>query len=246
MPQWFEDEEFWGKFYPSLFPDERFEIADEQVEKVLDLVVLGGSAVLDLACGPGRHSVALAKKGLRVTAVDLSAFLLEKARERARAASVEVEWVQEDMRRFVRPETYDLVINMFTAFGYFDDKEDDLKVLRNIHTSLRQDGVFVIDTLGKERLAKDFLSTTSTELEDGTIVVQRHEIFDDWTRVRNEWIVIEGDRATTFRFHHTIYSGQEMKDLLRQTGFGQVKLFGDFDGTEYGLDARRLVAAAWK
>ena len=96
---------------------------------------------------------------------------------------------------------------MFTAFGYFDDKEDDLKVLHNIYTSLSKDDTLVMDVLGKERLAKDFLSTTSKEYDDGKVLVQRHEIFDDWTRIRNQWIIIEDDRATTFRFHYTVYSG---------------------------------------
>ena len=246
MLAWFEDETFWEKLYPFLFPDKTFEIAEEQVEKLLDLVAFEGSTVLDLACGPGRHSTALAKKGLHVTAVDLSHFLLEKARERAIAEKVDVEWVREDMREFARPEAFDLVINMFTAFGYFDDKEDDLKMLRNIYTSLRKGGTFVIDILGKEWVAEQFLPTTSEELDDGRILVQMHEVFDDWTRIRNRSIVIEDDKATTFNFYHTIYSGQELKDRLHQVGFGEVTLFGDLDGNEYGVDANRLIATTWK
>ena len=122
MPQWFEDENFWEKLYPFMFPDEKFDIAEEQVEELLDLVAFEGSIVLDLACGPGRHSTALAKKGLQVTAVDLSSFLLEKGRARASAEKVEIEWVREDMRQFARLEAFDLIINMFTAFGYFVKK----------------------------------------------------------------------------------------------------------------------------
>ena len=243
---WFEDEEFWAKLYPFMFRDERFEIADEQVQKLIDLVAFDGSTVLDLACGPGRHSAALAKRGLQITGVDLSSFLLDKARKRAVAERVEVEWVEKDMREFVRPGAFDLVINMFTAFGYFDDKEDDLKVLRNVHASLRTGGVFVIDVVSKEWLAKRFLPTTSEELEDGTILVHRNQVIDDWTRVRNRWTVIEGSEATTFRFDVTVYSGQELKDRLHQAGFREVRLFGDLDGNEYGLGAKRLIAAAWK
>ena len=246
MTAWFEDENFWKKLYPFMFPDEKFEIPEEQIGKLLDLVAFDGSSVLDLACGPGRHCTALANKGLQVTGVDLSTFLLEKARDRAKAENIDVEWVREDMRQFVRPEAFDLVINMFTAFGYFDDKEDDLKVLRNVFSSLRKGGTFVIDVMGKEWLAKGFLPTTSEDLGDGKILVQRHEIFDDWTRIRNEWILIEGDRAITYRFHHTVYSGQELKDRLKQVGFEEIKLFGDLDGGEYGVDASRLIAAAWK
>ncbi len=176
---WFEDEEFWTKLYPFMFRDERFEIADEQVQKLIDLVAFDGSTALDLACGPGRHSAALAKRGLQVTGVDLSSFLLGKAKELAGAEGAEVEWVREDMRHFVRPGAFDLVVNICTSFGYFDDKEDDLRVLRNVHASLRTGGVFVIDVMGKEWLAKRFLPTTSEELEDGTILVHRNQVIDD-------------------------------------------------------------------
>ena len=246
MSEWFEDETFWNKLYPFLFSEEKFDAAEHEVGSVLDLADLGKGDVLDLACGPGRHAVALAKKGFRVTGVDLSPFLLKKAMDLARAESADVEWVREDMRRFVRPEAFDLVINIFTAFGYFDDKRDDIKVLRNIHQSLREGGALVMEIMGKECLANGFLSTTSEELADGRLLVERHEICDDWTRLKNQWILIENGTTTTFRFEITIYSGQELKDRMLEAGFGDVKLFGGLDGCEYGPNARRLVAVARK
>jgi hypothetical protein len=74
----------------------------------------------------------------------------------------------------------------------------------------------------------------------------RHEIIDEWTRIRNEWIIIKGAEVRTFKFHHTLYSGQELKDRLFQVGFQDVKLYGDFEGEDYGREARRLVAVARK
>jgi hypothetical protein len=61
-----------------------------------------------------------------------------------------------------------------------------------------------------------------------------------------EWFLIKDRTVKSFRFHHTIYSGQELKDRLSQVGFHSIKLFGDLDGTEYGPDARRLIAVAYK
>jgi len=229
-----------------MFPEERFEAAEEQVEQVLGLVGFKGEAVLDLCCGPGRHSVLLARRGLKVTGVDRSPFLLNKARERGRNENVEVEWVQEDMRAFSRPDTFDLVLSMFTSFGYFDDKEEDIQVLRNIYQNLRSGGACAIDVVGKEWLAKVFQPTSSSAFEDGTLLVQRHEIFDAWTRIRNEWILIKDGKAKSFKFHHTLYSGQELKDRLAQVGFEKIRIFGGLDGREYGPDTNRLVAVAWK
>ena len=246
MSEWFEDESFWNGLYPFMFSERKFEMAEDEVRGILDLASLGEGDVLDLACGPGRHAVALAKMGFRVTGVDLSPFLLQKAMGLARAESVDVEWVRNDMRHFVRPGAFDLVVNIFTSFGYFDDKRDDLVVLRNIHQSLNNGGSLVMEIMGKEWLAKGFLPTTSEELADGRLLVRRHEIMDDWTRIKNQWILIEGYKATTFQFHHTVYSGQEIRDRLLEVGFSDVQLFGGLDGSEYGLNARRLVAVARK
>ena len=246
MPEWFEDESLWIETYPFTFSEQRFAAAEEEVNKIVALVNFQGTSVLDLCCGPGRHAVVLAKRGWAVTGVDRSKFLLQKAEERANAEGVRIEFVHEDMRNFARPAAYDLALNFFTSFGYFNDREDDIKVLRNIYASLKPAGVCLFEMISKEWLAKNLLATSSMEVPDGSLRVERHEIFDDWSRIRNEWIFIKEGRTKVFRFHHTIYSGQELKDRLYQVGFKRVKLFGDLEGNEYGVNARRLVAAAWK
>ncbi len=246
MSEWFEDESFWDTFYQYLFSAERVGAAVEEVEKILALVDFKGSSILDLCCGPGRHAVALAKRGFSVTGVDRTRLLLDKARERGRAENVEVEWVLDDMRSFLREGSYDLALNMFTSFGFFDDREDDLKVLHNMFRSLKPGGACVIDVMGKERLAKIFQDTSSHEAPDGSIVVQRREIFDDWSQIRNEWIFVKDGKARSFKFHHRLYSGFELKDCLLRAGFSTVKLHGSLDGDEYGPDATRLVAVARK
>ena len=246
MPEWFEDDSFWNALYPFMFSERKFDSAVDEVRGILDLARLDKGDALDLACGPGRHAVALAQEGFHVTGVDLSPFLLQKAMGLAQEEGVDVEWALDDMRSFVRPEAFDLVVNIFTSFGYFDDRTDDMTVLLNIHRSLRQGGVLVMELMGREILARGFLPTTSEELADGRLLIQRHEICDDWTRVKNQWILIEGDKATTFRFQHSVFSGQELKDKLLDVGFGEVELFGGLDGREYGREARRLVAVARK
>jgi hypothetical protein len=135
---------------------------------------------------------------------------------------------------------------MFTSFGYFDDKEEDLVVLQNMLESLQPGGSCLIEVLGKERLAKVLQPTISSVLPDGTVFVERHEIFDDWTRVRNEWLLIRKGRSKSFKFHHTIYSGQELRDRMERAGFVSVKLYGNLHGDEYGPDSERLVAVGRK
>lgn len=243
---WFENDDFWRELYPYMFPAERFAASQEQVEQLLNLTGFTGRTVLDLCCGPGRHAVALAQHGLVVTGVDRSQFLLDRARERASEAGATVEWINEDMRRFRRTAMFDLACNMFTSFGYFEDEEDNLRVLRNVYESLREGGVFVMEMLGKERLARVLQSAICTEYPDGALVLQRPRVRDVWSRVENEWTILKDGRYRSFRFVHSIYSGRELKDRLTMCGFKQVDLFGDLLGAPYGVEAARLVAVARK
>jgi SAM-dependent methyltransferase len=246
MSDWFEDEAFWRAVYPFLMTEERMEGAADEVDSALSLVGFEGGDVLDLCCGAGRHSVELASQGLTVTGVDRSPFLLEKARSLAAAQRVEVEWVEADMRDFVRPASYDLILNMFTSFGYFEDPSDDVRVLQNVFESLLDGGKFLLDVAGKELVAAVFQPTTSDEGPDGGLLVRRHEIVDDWGRIRNDWIVVQDGTALSFTFQLRMYSARELEDALARTGFRYVRVFGDLRGGEYAPNAERLIAVAVK
>jgi SAM-dependent methyltransferase len=244
--EWFEDEELWRDFYDTMFRPERFAAAEQETGQIIALTRSNGGAVLDLCCGPGRHSTSFAQRGFKVTGVDRSRFLLDRARERALTAGVEVEWVEQDMRRFSRPGAFDLACSLSTSFGYFEEEADNLCVLRNVHASLVPGGAFVIDVVGKEQLARIWQNVGCTRFGDRSLVVQRRHVYADWTRIRNEWILIEEGRAKSYTFDHALYSGRELKALLLESGFVKVCLFGNLEGTPYGLDASRLVALARK
>jgi SAM-dependent methyltransferase len=244
--EWFDDDAFWQDVYPFLFPDMRFVDAVEQTNQIVALTRPAGRVLLDLCCGPGRHAIPFAQDGYAVTGVDRTKYFLNKARIRARRAGVAVEWVQADMRDFVRADTYDLALSLFTSFGYFDDKREDEAVLRHVLTSLRPGGACLIDMVGKERVARTLETTTSDVLSNGSMLVQRHEVFDDWTRIRNDWVVVRKGRAKNFSFHHTLYSGEELRTLMERVGFVEVELHGSFAGAPYDIHATRLVAVGRK
>jgi SAM-dependent methyltransferase len=244
VSDWFADDTLWSEIYPFEFPGPVLDAGVAQVEKAIGLSGLQSGDALDLGCGPGRHAVPLARRGFRVTAVDLSPFHLARARERAAAARVSIEFVESDMRAFLRPDAFDLALSIFTSFGYFEDGQDDLRVLQNVQRSLRPGGVLVMDLASKERLARVLHPTVSQRTADGALLVQRHEVVEDWSRVRNEWTVVRNGRARTFEFLLRIYSGQELTTLLGAAGFAAVTLYGGLDGRPYGLEAERLVAVA--
>ena len=110
MSAWYQEESFWRHGYPFMFSEEAFARGAQEAERALALSGVEARLVLDLCCGPGRHTVPLALKGIDVTAVDLSPFLLERAKENAGKANVTPEFVLADMRTFVRPDTFDVRI----------------------------------------------------------------------------------------------------------------------------------------
>jgi SAM-dependent methyltransferase len=190
--------------------------------------------------------VEFARRGFSVTGVDRTVFLLDKARGLAAERNVTVEWVEQDMRRFERPGAFDLIVNMFTAFGYFDDTSEDLKVLENMAASLRPGGKALIDVVGKEIIARVFQPAGWDRLDDGSVLAQHRTVSADWTRIDNEWILIKGDRAERFAFGHTLYSGEELRDRMQRAGFSEVRLYGNLNGDAYDTKASRLVAVGTK
>jgi SAM-dependent methyltransferase len=247
MCDWFADDEMWREMYDLFFGPEKWEAAGREVDAVLALAGVTTGPVLDLCCGPGRHALALADRGFRVTGVDASPYLLERAARNAAERGLAVEWVREDMREFVRPEAFALAINLFSSFGYFEDAESDARVLRNVCDSLRPGGALVIDTMSKEVLARTFLPFGKVEQRpDGTVLTVQAIIRDEWTAVTAWHTVIRDGLARTFELRHSIYSAAELKALLLGTGFAEVRCYGNAAGAEYGAAAARLVAVARK
>ncbi len=243
--EWFEDENFWRDLYPFMFPDSRMEKAEEDSDSLIELTGITDGDVLDLCCGPGRFSIAMARRNFTVTGVDRTEYLLEMARRKAFLEDLSVEWVLEDMHSFIRPDSFDLTLCMFTSFGYFEKHEDNMRVLHNIRDSLRQGGKLVLELMGKEVLASIFSPISTDELENGTLLVQKHRIEDGWRKIHNEWLIIEDDRVKNrWKFSHWLYSAAELEDMLQVAGFSELQIYGNIHGMPYDSDATRLVAVA--
>jgi SAM-dependent methyltransferase len=245
---WFENDEFWRAFYPWMFQERRFKSAPEEVEQLLALSTVTQGAALDLCCGPARHSIPLAHRGFHVTAVDRSPFLLNKARERAAEAGAAIELVHCDVREFVRPATFDLAINIFTSFGYFS-REEDLTVLRNVRTSLKKGGVFILELVGRECVSSPaafnaYRNAHWEESADGEIFIDHTQVLPGWTRLRVQWMLVKSSQARRFDFELNLYSGQELAGALKQAGFSEVEIFGNLAGAPYDGNATRLAARA--
>ncbi|MBU1699122.1 MAG: class I SAM-dependent methyltransferase [Candidatus Eisenbacteria bacterium] len=246
MKPWHEDDSFWKDVEDVLFPERRREIAAGEIENVIARLDLKpGSHILDLCCGVGRHSIELAKRGFRVTAVDRTKKYLDAARERASKEGLGIEFVHEDMREFMRANAYDAAINMYTSFGYFRDPADDEKVLGNLYRSIRPGGRLLMDLMGKEILARMFKERDWYE-GDGFIILEEREVKESWSWIENRWIILRDGERKDLHLSHRLYSAAELQGLMKSAGFRTTEAFGDLEGGPYNHQAKRLVVVAKK
>jgi SAM-dependent methyltransferase len=238
--EWYENDDLWTLMAGVMFPERRKVEAAERAATSPLLRVRPGAQVLDQACGPGIQLVPLAQMGAKLTGLDISDVMLDQARHACDEADVSARFVKADMRTYVEHDTYDLIVNVYTAFGYFEDHEENLQVLRNAHASLAPGGTMVVDLLGKEVFAGWVGRPKSTEV-DGGVVFTRDTILDGWTRRRTDWTIVRGDTARTISVYCWVYSGAELAAMFEAAGFVDVECFGDFDCAPYDNHAARLV-----
>jgi len=244
VKEWFQDERFWDEFAPFMFDETRWNLADLEVARVLALTGVAPPApVLDLCCGVGRHSLAFARLGFTVTGVDLIPSYLEAARESAASEGFSIEFIQADARDFCVREAYALCVNLGASFGYNEDIEDDARILRRCRENLMPGGVFVLETIGKETVARVFTETERLS-RDGWDISARYDILGDWEKLGNSWRASKAGTVYERSFAIRLYSGTEIRQALFDAGFDDVALFGDLDGRRYDQHAEMQVAVA--
>ncbi len=243
QPWW---ETFFGPDYLKQYDHtvHRTEAEVDGVEKILHLRKT--SRILDLACGAGRHSIELAKRGYEVTGVDLSKALLEEARAAASREGVDVAFDHRDMRDLHYRAEFDAVINMFSSFGYFEVAEDDRKVLAAVARAVKPRGKFLMERFNRESLAYELPLQGWRVLDDGSVVLQE-DTFDVLRgRYDTRQIVIDRNGTREHLGSVRAYTLQELKDLMDAAGLYIHRVLGGLDLSPYQARSRRLVIYAVK
>lgn len=228
-----------------LFNPERMKQARKEVGKMIKLAKMKkGQRVLDAACGVGRHSLEFARKGFHATGVDISEEYILEARKRLRKERLSLEnaeFQQGELRDLYRFHgTFDLVVNLFTSFGYYEQAKDNQEALRQMVRSLKKGGYLIMELMPRETLDEYFAERDWHEVEGGYLLYKRQ-----WTaggrRLRADNIWIQGNRHREFVSEIFVYTRDELKAMFRRAGLSAVKAYGDFSGNPYQAGDRLVM-----
>lgn len=222
---WFSDW-FDSPYYHLLYSNRDQKEAKAFILRLMNYLGLpGGSSVLDLACGKGRHSKTIASLGMQVVGLDLSPSSIEEANQEA---NENLSFLVGDMRNLTFDQDFDLVVNLFTSFGYFTRLSDNSLVLEGVKRALKPGGTFVLDFFNGTKVKNTLVKNE---------VVQRGSIDFELNRSIEDGRVIKDIRFHDKEDHHfqervQLIFPDDFKDMLQRSGFEIIHTFGS-----YSLDA---------
>ncbi len=192
--------------------------------------------VLDIACGRGRHSVYLNKKGFDVTGIDLSHSNIEYARQ---YQNEHLHFYEHDMRHLLYINYFDIALNLFTSFGYFDTEKDHLNALSSFRKALNPDGILVLDYFNSAKILRN-LTQKGIKQTEGidfhiTKKVEKGKIIKS--------ISFEHD-GKSFNFQEEVaaFYFEDFQRLFKVSGFEIVNYFGDYSLNKFDeITSDRLI-----
>ena len=230
--EWFE--EWFGEDYLRLYPHRD----DAEAERAVALIrrtlpFKEGWRVLDVACGAGRHARAFSLAGARCIGLDLSATLLRLAQQVTKAPLVRA-----DMRQLpIRPGSMDLTVNLFTSFGYFENDSEHIAALREMISTVRDGGWFVIDFLNPASVRRGLVPLETVQVGDSRIQVSR-SVSPDGRYVCKS---IRSQNGKQYTERVRLFEPDQISTMLRDTGVEVRSRFGNYDGSTLGPDSARTI-----
>jgi SAM-dependent methyltransferase len=213
-----------------------------------------GAQCLDLACGNGRHSVLFARNGYNVTGIDLSPYLINQAKKRLTNQYSKyrryLRFVIGDMKHLGFTSKFDLVVNLFSSFGYFSSDMENFMVIKGISRSLKNGGYFLFDFLNKEFLNKNLVPYNHKLIGNTAYIQIRH--FENSFVIKNIFIIQNSKQGKPPKIHQyfekiRLYSIKDFKKVFKMYGLQFIKVFGDYSGKPYNnRTSERLIILAQK
>ena len=244
-PDWpvaFFDQDYLAIYGPMLTAERTAQEADFIASA---LEVKPGVALLDLGCGYGRHALALAGRGYKVTGLDFNEHYLDLAAAEAQRAGVRgTRFVQGDFRALRFESEFDAAYSYFTSFGYFDDAEN-FGVLKGVARALKPGGRVLIDLASRDWLLTHPQQRTWNQREDGSLLMEETSLDLKTSMITSRQVLIRKEGAEVHKeYYLRAYTCAEMTWLLSQVGLAVRQVWGGADGAEFSTESRRLILRA--
>jgi len=228
--EWFKDW-FASKFYLEVYSHRN----DLDAEKLLKLIrknieLTENATILDVACGNGRHSNYFAELGYNIVGFDLSNNLLKIAQKNKLKNNSKTNYFCADVRAIPLKSTFDLVLNLFTSFGYFYSDEENFSFINFLSNHVNKNGYFVFDYLNPSFVKNNLVKSSERLVKDITIS-ERRKIKNN--RVEKEILI--SDSKIMHRFYESVqlYSFNEIINAFKKNGFNAVNTFGNYSEEKY-------------
>jgi SAM-dependent methyltransferase len=220
--EWFSSW-FDSPYYPKLYKHRDEQEAEQFLQNVLKVIALDDRArVLDLACGKGRHSVALNALGYRVIGLDLSANSISAAKP---FENETLRFVRDDMRVFELDFQFQCIFNLFTSFGYFTDEEDNKRVLSRIKKHLLPKGYFVLDYFNSTYVADTLVPSEEME-RDGILFRIKRSV--EGKQVIKRIDISDGERQLHFEERVQLIPQNTLYRWIEEAGMKVIHTFGSY------------------
>jgi len=194
------------------------------------------SKILDIACGKGRHAIYFNKQGMDVVGVDLSQNSINAAKKEENTT---LQFAVHDMRKVFQKNTFDIVTNLFTSFGYFEKDEEEQKAINAIALNLKQQGMLIIDFMNAKKTVRNLIKSERKQVDQITFKIRRS--------IKNNYIIKDikfSDNGENYQFQEKVkaLTLTDFSSFINNAGLNIIDIFGNYKLEDFNaLTSERLI-----
>ena len=252
--------DWWRRIFNSMYLKtdadvvEDMQITSSEIDLFTDILGLDKNMViLDLACGQGRHSIELARRGFtNVNGLDRSHYLIRRAKNNSGTEQLKVQFREGDARKLpYATDTFDVVLMLGNSFGYFESTEDDIKILKEVFRVLKPLGTFLIDVADGNYLRGNYSPRSWEWLDPKHFVCRERSLASDNQRLISREVISHIHKGVILDqfYAERLYDKENLVDMFNHTGYKHITFHGNLEtdskrNQDLGMMERRIIVTA--